>query len=119
MASYSQVAEITATAGAPRLLYIAGQSGHNASGKLADGVAEQADQCFANIAGVLKGMGLTTNDLVKINVYLTSRDHLAGYRVARDKALGSIQPSSTLVIVQALAGPDMKVEIEAVAASAA
>ena len=56
---------------------------------------------------------------VKINVSLTSRDDLGGYRVARDNALGSIQPSSTLVIVQALAGPGMKVEIEAVAASTA
>ena len=40
------------------------------------------------------------NDLVKINVYLTSRDHLGEYRIARDQALGEIQPASTLVIVQ-------------------
>ena len=55
-------------------------------------------------------------DLVKINVYL-SADYLEGYRVARDNALGDIQPASTLVIVAALAGPDMRVEIEAVAAT--
>ena len=60
---------------------------------------------------------MSKEDLVKINVYLSSADYLEGYRVARDNALGDIQPASTLVIVAALAGPGMRVEIEAVAAT--
>ena len=117
MASYSQVAEITAPA--PRLLYLAGHSGHDASGKLADGISAQANLCFKNIAGALTAMGLTVDDLVKINVYLTSRDDLPAYREAHNSALGSIQPASTLVIVKELAGPGMLCEIEAVAAATA
>lgn len=115
-ANYSQVAEVTG--GASRLLYISGMSGHDANGKLGDTTAAQAEQCFANINSALNGMGLSKRDLVKINVYLTSVDCLDGYRVARDNALGDIQPASTLVFVAALAGPGMQVEIEAVAAAA-
>ena len=40
------------------------------------------------------------------------------YRDAHIRALNGIQPASTLVNVKALAGPDMVVEIEAVAAGA-
>ena len=118
MASYSQVAEVDVpSGGAPRLLYLAGQTGHNESGKLASGGAgPQTEQCFANLATSLKGMGMTMEDLVKINVYLTSADDLGAYRDAHIRALGEIQPASTLVIVKALAGPEMVVEIEAVAA---
>ena len=118
MASYSQVAEVDVpSGGAPRLLYLAGQTGHDASGKLASGGAgPQTEQCFANLATSLKGMGMTMEDLVKINVYLTSADDLGAYRDAHIRALGEIQPASTLVIVKALAGPEMVVEIEAVAA---
>ena len=118
MASYSQVAEVNVpSGGAPRLLYLAGQTGHDESGKLASGGAgPQTEQCFANLATSLKGMGMTMEDLVKINVYLTSADDLGAYRDAHIRALGEIQPASTLVIVKALAGPEMVVEIEAVAA---
>ena len=118
MASYSQVAEVNVpSGGAPRLLYLAGQTGHDESGKLASGGAgPQTEQCFANLATSLKGMGMTMEDLVKINVYLTSADDLSAYRDAHIRALGEIQPASTLVIVKALAGPEMVVEIEAVAA---
>ena len=118
MASYSQVAEVNVpSGGAPRLLYLAGQTGHDESGKLASGGAgPQTEQCFANLATSLKGMGMTMEDLVKINVYLTSADDLGAYRDAHIRALGEIQPASTLVIVKALAVSEMVVEIEAVAA---
>ena len=118
MASYSQVAEVSGGV-QKRLLYLAGQTGHDESGKLAAGGAgPQTEQCFANIDSTLKAMGLTMDDLVKINVYLTSADDLGAYRDAHIRALNGIQPASTLVIVKALAGPDMVVEIEAVAAGA-
>lgn len=92
-------------------------SGHDAKGQLGD-TTRQAEQCFANIISALNGMGLGKEDLVKINVYLAGLEHLDAYRVARDNALGDVQPASTLVIVAGLAGPGMNVEIEAVAASA-
>ena len=81
------------------------------------GTEAQARQTFANIKTVLDGVGLTKLDLVKINVYLTSHDDLGAYRAARDEALGDVETASTLVVVKALANPDMSVEIEAVAAS--
>lgn len=113
-ANYSQVCEIVSPS---RLVYVSGQPGHDANGKLAADTTAQAEQCFANISAHLEGIGMSKEDLVKINVYLSSADYLEGYRVARDNALGDIQPASTLVIVAALAGPGMRVEIEAVAAT--
>mmetsp|Transcript_27158 Transcript_27158/g.33294 ORF Transcript_27158/g.33294 Transcript_27158/m.33294 type:complete len:193 (+) Transcript_27158:45-623(+) len=113
MARYSQAVEIR---GAKRLLYISGQTGHAVDGNLiGDSIEEQADLCFSNIKATLLEVGLTIDDLVKITVYLRSRDYLATYRTARDRAFGKVEPASTLVIAK-LVHPDMAIEIDAVAA---
>jgi len=114
LAKYSHVAKVNNSA--KNIFYISGQTGHAIDGSLVgDSIEEQADLCFSNIKATLIQLGLTINDLVKITVYLTSRDDLSTYRSARDRAFGDIEPASTLIITE-LVDPDMCIEIEAIAA---
>ena len=67
---------------------------------------------------VLRKAGMTLADLVRLNAYVSSADYLGGYMKVRDEFVGSPPPASTLMVVQGFARPQLKVEIEAVAARA-
>ena len=55
------------------LVYLSGQTPIDpATGRLADGdVARQTRQCFSNLFNVLAAAGLTADDVVNVQVYLT------------------------------------------------
>lgn len=61
---------------------------------------------------------MTLKDVVKASVFLASADDIAAFRKVRAERLGDAVPTSTLVIVAALAQPEFKVEVEAVACKA-
>ena len=52
------------------MLYLSGQIGIGANGKLPDGIDAQARQTMDNIGAVLKGQGLGWGDVVKCTVML-------------------------------------------------
>ncbi len=60
-------------------------------------------------------MGL--RDIVRINAYVTGREHLQPYMQVRNRLFGEPFPASTLMIVAGFARPEFVVEIEAIAAS--
>ena len=100
-------------------LVISGQVGIDAKGRLAAGVRKQSEQVFRNILACLRANGMGKKDLVKTTVYLTDSRFVEDYRAGRRKVVGDeTKPTSTLVIVDGLAGPDMLVEVEAWAAKA-
>ncbi len=111
--AYSQGAVIAAGA---RLLHTAGQVGAAADGSIPDDFAAQADNAFHNLVGVLAGDGMDPENIAKIRVFLTDMDHLEAYREARTSYLGDARPASTLIEIEALAMPELKIEIEAVGA---
>lgn len=99
------------------LLFIAGQVGMDAKGKLQDGIRKQAEQAYRNILACLKENGMRKQDLVKMTVFLTDPRHVDAYRAARKKIIGdATAPAATLLIVDGLASPDMLIEVEAMAA---
>ena len=57
-------------------------------------------------------------NLVKVNIFVTSSDVVGASRAIRDAALKGAQPASTFLVIAALAHPDLVVEIEAIAAKA-
>ena len=59
---------------------------------------------------------MALSDLVRVNAYVTAREHMAGYMRARDRAVASPPPASTLMIVGGFTRPEFLVEVEAVAA---
>ena len=113
--SYNQAVEVAPNA---RWLHISGQLGIGPDGKLRDGIAAQAEQAWTNILNILSAAGMGAADIVKITTFVVSAGDVGAVRVAREAALGSVRPASTLLVVQALANPEFLVEIEAVAAKA-
>jgi len=104
---------------AGKLLFIAGQVGADAEGKLAGpGMREQLERVLENLKIALASQGADFSHVVKITVFVTSVEEYRGAGLAelRAKYLGAHRPASTLVQVVSLANPAYKVEIEAVAA---
>ena len=99
------------------LLFIAGQVGLNARGKLVGkGDAEvQARQVFRNIENLVKAAGGTMDDVVQITVYVTDIRHAEKVRNARGAFFRGDPPTSTLLVVSGLASEDLLVEINAIA----
>jgi 2-iminobutanoate/2-iminopropanoate deaminase len=99
-----------------RLMFVSGQVGTDASGKLADGIEAQCDQVWKNIGEVLKSGGMDYGDIVKMTTFLTDSRFIAANRAVRDKYIKEPYTASTLLVVQGLADPAMLVEIEVTAA---
>jgi 2-iminobutanoate/2-iminopropanoate deaminase len=101
-----------------RLLFCSGQLGIGADDGVPAEAAEQARLCFANISAVLREAGMTAGDVVRLNAYVTAREHMAGYMQARDEFVAHLAapPASTLMIVTGFSRPEFLVEVEAIAA---
>jgi enamine deaminase RidA (YjgF/YER057c/UK114 family) len=101
-----------------KLLFIAGQTGVNADGKIAGpGMKEQLEQVMANLATALKSQGADFSHVTKTTTFVTSISEFRAPEVAavRAKYVGANPPANTLVQIQQLAQPEYKVEIEAIA----
>jgi enamine deaminase RidA (YjgF/YER057c/UK114 family) len=114
-ANYAHGVEVAAGA---RQILCSGQLGIGPDGAIPEGVEAQARLCFRAIAAILADAGMSLNDLVRINAYVSSAEYLSGYMKVRDEFVRSPAPSSTLMVVQGFARPEFKVEIEAIAARA-
>ena len=110
---YSHGVEIPATA---RILYLAGQVGTAPDGSMSKDFETQADQCWKNIKAILAAAGMGVEDLVKCTHFLTRQENVPAYGKVRSRHLGEARPASTLLVISALARPDMLVEVEAIAA---
>ena len=105
--------------GGTELVFLSGQVAIRPDGSLADSVAEQAEQVFANISAVLAAHGLDPSALVKLTTFLVSGRDIQAVRAARTRFLGAHRPASTLVYVPQLADPAWHLEVEAIAARSA
>ena len=97
-------------------VFCSGQLGIAPDNAVPVGVEAQAALCFESIAAILDEAGLTLSDLVRLNAYVTGREHLPGYMAIRDRFVPTPPPASTLMIVSGFARPEFVVEIEAIAA---
>ena len=83
------------------------------------GIRKQAEQTFRNILACLRENKMRKSNLIKTTVYLTDSCFIDNYRLARSQIIGdAILFTSTLVIIDGLASPDILIEIEAWAANA-
>lgn len=98
-----------------RLVFCSGQLGIARDGTVPASVEEQAALCFDAIAAILNEGGMSLPDLIRLNAYVTGREHLKGYMAVRDRYVPSPPPASTLMIVSGFARPEFFVEIEAIA----
>ena len=102
-----------------RLVFCSGQLGITKDGTIPTTAGEQADLAFDNIAAILAEAGMGLEHVVRINAFVTGREHLRPYMDARNKRFSHPLPASTLMIVSGFARPEFFVEIEVVAAGPA
>ena len=106
-----------AVPGGHRLVFVAGQLGIGRDDSIPVDSEAQADLCFANIAAILAEDAMAMANIVRLSVYVTAREHMEGYRRARDRQFQGTPPTTTLIVVAGLARPEFLVEIEAIAAA--
>ena len=78
-------------------------------------IATQADQVLRNIGAILESQGAGLADLVSIRVYVTDVAFRGAVAAARDRYFKPPFPPSTFLVVDALAFPELLVEIDAAA----
>lgn len=113
---FSQAVKLT---GAQELLICSGQTAMGPDGSVptTSDMGEQVRTGLDNVLTVLEAAGMTPANIVKSTIFTTDVDELIaviGPESAR--VLGSHLPASTLIGVPRLAFPELKVEIEVVAA---
>lgn len=113
-ARYSHAIEVPA---GHRLVVCSGQLGIDSQGEAPADVEGQTRLCFENIRRILAAAGMDLSDIVRINAYVTGREHLPGYMKTRDEFTASPPPASTLMIVSGFARPEFVVEVEVIAAA--
>jgi enamine deaminase RidA (YjgF/YER057c/UK114 family) len=111
--NYSHAVEIPPNA---RTLYISGQVPVAADGSTPESIEDQVALAFNNVLTVLAEAGMSLEDVVRINVYLTDEAYFPAFRDHRNRLFTKHKAASTALSVAALAHPQFKVEIEAVAA---
>ncbi|HIN21729.1 MAG TPA: RidA family protein [Rhodospirillales bacterium] len=99
-----------------RLLFTNGQVGTKPDGSTPEATAEQVEVIFDRLKAVLKAADMTLNDIVRFDVYVTDRADIDPFAEVRDRIMGDHKPGATLLVVNGLARPELKIEIEAVAA---
>jgi 2-iminobutanoate/2-iminopropanoate deaminase len=99
-----------------KLVFCSGQLGIDAEGHVPLDCSGQTKLCFDNIEAILAEAGLGLGDIIRINAYVTGREHLPQYMAVRNALFAQPYPASTLMIVSGFARPEFVVEIEAIAA---
>ncbi len=101
---------------AGEFVYLSGQTPFDpAAGKMVEGdVAAQTGQCFRNLFSVLAAAGLTPDDVVKVNVFLTDMGNFAAMNAVYATRFAPPYPARSTIGVAALPG-GASVEIELIA----
>ena len=98
-----------------QVLHVSGQVAMRLDGSVPEDFVEQAELVWSNLVEVLREAQMDVSHLVKVVTYLTNAADLPQLGPVRGKFLGDSRPASTLVVVSALAKPEWKIEVEAVA----
>lgn len=116
MSQYAQAVEVPPGL---RTLHVSGQIGIAPDGTVREGFEAQSEQALANVLAIVADAGMSVDDLVKLTIFVTRAEDVPAYRAVRDRLLENRATASTLVVVAALAAPELLVEIEAIAAARA
>jgi len=76
---------------------------------------EQAREAFRRVLALIEAGGGSADDVVKMTIYVCDMARRAEVSAARREVFVDPLPCSTLVGVSSLAGPDLLVEVEAIA----
>ncbi len=99
-----------------RMLFTNGQVGTRPDGTTPETTADQTEVVFARLQAILAASAMGFQDVVRLNIYLTEQSDAPTVVSIRDRILGGHKPAATILVVNGLARPGLKVEIEAIAA---
>jgi enamine deaminase RidA (YjgF/YER057c/UK114 family) len=111
---YSQAVEVS---GGGRTLFCAGQTSVDGNGNPlhARDMSKQILQALDNLETVLKKAGMTFDNVVRLNYYVTDIPAFLQASAQASARIGGVKPPGTLLGVASLFHPDIVVEIEATA----
>ena len=113
-ANYSNLAIVPA---GYRLLVIAGQIGNLSDGSIVNGLEAQYEQAISNINAIVASEGGDSTNIARITVFLVEKPSARNMITeAMQRHFPSGPPAMSWIYVSELFSPDVKVEIEAIAA---
>ena len=97
-------------------IYLSGQTPIDSNtGKLVEGdISAQTEQCFKNLFNVLEAARLNSDDVVKVNVFLTNMENFSAMNEVYKKQFSTPYPARTTIGVASLP-LGAQVEIEMIA----
>ena len=96
-------------------VFVSGTTGFDyATMTIAEGLPEQAEQCFRNIIVALSEAGASLKDVVRVTYVVPDGDHFRECWPVLKKYLGEVRPAATMISA-GLADPRMRIEIEVTA----
>jgi 2-iminobutanoate/2-iminopropanoate deaminase len=110
---YSQALHVV---GAERLLFVSGQIPESVACEVPVDFPDQARLAWRNLSAQLEAAGMSLGNLVKVTVFLSSREFALANREIRQEILGSHSPALTVIIV-GIFDDRWLLEIEAVVAA--
>jgi enamine deaminase RidA (YjgF/YER057c/UK114 family) len=113
-AIYSHAVRVRA---ASEMLYLSGQVARDAAGHLVGegDVVAQYRQVWKNLGIALAAVGLRHDHLVKTTTYVVGEANIPAIRAVRKELAPAKAPTSTMLVVPALAIPGALVEVEGIA----
>ncbi|PJR05018.1 RidA family protein [Avrilella dinanensis] len=94
------------------LYTFSGQIGVDNNGNIPENLNEQVDNTFKNIQQILESQNLTSDDVIKVNIWATEEINWNFLYAEWETLFGQTYPSMTIGYVKALGLPEIKIEIE-------
>ena len=94
-------------------LYLSGLTAFGSDAQKGD-IASQIKQIFKQVDTIAKAEGSSLDNLIKVTIFVTDMTQIDQLREALFEVYGENIPASSLVHVQSLFSPDLKIEIEAI-----
>ncbi|MEM6886949.1 MAG: RidA family protein [Pseudomonadota bacterium] len=110
---FSQAIELD---GATRSVFVSGQIPVAPDGSVPTSFGAQARQTWANVEAQLRAADMSFDNLIKVTIFLSSRDHKAENSAVRKAVLGGIEPALTVIVCD-IFDEEWLLEIEAIAAA--
>jgi enamine deaminase RidA (YjgF/YER057c/UK114 family) len=98
-----------------RTVWVSGQRGFDERDQISQDPAIQARVAFRHLERTLRDAGAHLDDIVCLTTYHTNMADIEGFRAVKDEFIRAPYPSWTVLGVNALASPEMVVEIVAIA----
>lgn len=94
------------------LYTFSGQIGVDNDGNIPENLNEQVHNTFKNIKQILESQNLTSDDVIKVNIWATEEIDWDFLYAEWETLFGQTYPSMTIAYVKALGLPEIKIEIE-------